>query len=194
MTGNAFEGKLHSYRRTQEGAVVAFVIHPHDVTAELAMAPLGTRFMIGFSEIGDDETPMAPHAARVASEDSVSVTEPPRETAKLTIDNIPDRNRQAIMGTGPYAPVKPRTPFAELPPSQQAGICCKDEAFRAFLSHREGRVFCLAETADFIRGFCRITSRAQLDTQGDARTLWYLLYDEFAAWKLTRQYAESVRS
>jgi hypothetical protein len=171
MTGNAFEAKLHSYRRTQEGAVVAFVIHPDDVTAELAMAPLGTRFMIGFSEIGDDETPMAPRAARMASEDSVSVTEPPRETAKA------------------------RTPFAELPLSQQAGICCKDEDFRAFLAQKEGHPCSMAVALLVVRDHCGITSRAQLDSPIclAAREKWQSLYDEFAAWKLTRQYAETIR-
>lgn len=44
-----FEAKKHSYRQTQDGVVVSFVIHPHDVTPEFAAAPLGTIFMVGYA-------------------------------------------------------------------------------------------------------------------------------------------------
>ena len=168
MTDGNFEAKLCAIRKNKDGLVVSLVIHPHDASRDLMNLDIGARVMIGWAECTD--APDDTRAARMASENSGSVTEPPRETAKA------------------------RTPFAELPLSQQAGLLCKDETFRAFLSHREGRAFCVAETAEFIREFCGVTSRAQLDTQGDARTLWYLLYDEFAAWKLTRQYAETIRT
>lgn len=52
-----FEAKKHAYRQTQEGVVVSFVVHPNDVSSELATAPLGTRYMVAFSEIGDDDKP-----------------------------------------------------------------------------------------------------------------------------------------
>lgn len=56
----SFEAKLHAFRRTQEGVVVSYVVHPNDVSAALATAALGTRYMIGFSEIGDDGKPIEP--------------------------------------------------------------------------------------------------------------------------------------
>jgi hypothetical protein len=194
MTDGNFEAKLCAIRKNKDGLVVSLVIHPHDASRDLMNLDIGARVMIGWAECTD--APDDTRAARVASEDSVSVTEPPRETASLTIDNIPDRNRQAIMGTGPYAPVKPRTPFAELPPSQQAGICCKDEDFRAFLAQKEGHPCSMAVALLVVRDHCGITSRAQLDSPIclAAREKWQSLYDEFAAWKLTRQYAESLRS
>lgn len=70
-TGN-FEAKLHAFRRTQEGVVVSYVVHPNDVSAALATAPLGTRYMIGFAQIGDDGKPIEqpkPAAKPVASKD-----------------------------------------------------------------------------------------------------------------------------
>lgn len=57
MTGH-FEAKKHAYRQTQDGIVVSFVIHPNDVEAKFATAALGTRYMIGFAEIGDDGKPV----------------------------------------------------------------------------------------------------------------------------------------
>lgn len=53
-----FEAKKHAWRQTQDGIVVSFVIHPNDINAALAVAPLGTRYMIGVAEIGDDGRPV----------------------------------------------------------------------------------------------------------------------------------------
>ena len=50
MTTN-FEAKLLGFRRTQDGVVVSYVVHPSDVSAELAIAPLGTRYMVAVAEI-----------------------------------------------------------------------------------------------------------------------------------------------
>lgn len=54
-----FEAKLHGFRRTQDGVVVSYVVHPDDVSSELATAALGTRYMVAIAEIGDDEKPKA---------------------------------------------------------------------------------------------------------------------------------------
>lgn len=54
-----FEAKLHGFRRTQDGVVISYVVHPEDVSASMATAILGTRYMIAFSEIGDDEKPIS---------------------------------------------------------------------------------------------------------------------------------------
>lgn len=51
------EAKLHALRKTQDGIVVSFVLHPQEVPDALNLAPLGTRYMLAFSEIGDDEEP-----------------------------------------------------------------------------------------------------------------------------------------
>jgi hypothetical protein len=172
MTDGNFEAKLCAIRKNKDGLVVSLVIHPHDASRDLMNLDIGARVMIGWAECTD--APDDTRAARVASEDSVSVTEPPRETAKA------------------------RTPFAELPLSQQAGICCKDETFREFLAMRTGRASACKQwqAENIVRINCGIESRAQLDNPADAaaRRAWNALYDEFAAWKLTRQYAESLRS
>ena len=58
MAANHFEAKLHALRRARDGVVVSFVVHPDDVTdafSRLAVSPLGQRYMIAYSAIGDDE-------------------------------------------------------------------------------------------------------------------------------------------
>lgn len=59
MKPGHFEAKKHAYRQTQDGVVVSFVVHPHELDAGFAVAPLGTRYMVAFAQIGDDEQPVA---------------------------------------------------------------------------------------------------------------------------------------
>ncbi len=58
------EAKKHGYRQTQDGIVVSFVLHPNEVPDDLALAALGTRYMLALVRIGDDETPQPPKAKR----------------------------------------------------------------------------------------------------------------------------------
>jgi hypothetical protein len=66
------EAKKHGYRQTQDGIVVSFVLHPNEVPDDLALAALGTRYMLALVRIGDDETPQSPKAKQ-----------PPRPFASL---------------------------------------------------------------------------------------------------------------
>ena len=54
------EAKKHGYRQTQDGIVVSFVLHPQEVPDDLALAALGTRYMMALAQIGDDEVPIEP--------------------------------------------------------------------------------------------------------------------------------------
>lgn len=76
MTKGHFEAKKHSYRQTQDGVVVSFVIHPNDVPAELATAPLGTIYMIGFSTIPEHD------AALPNAEDVKGILKPAKPKQK----------------------------------------------------------------------------------------------------------------
>jgi len=57
MKKGSFEAKKHAYRQTQDGVVISFVVHPDDISPELATAPLGTQYMIGYARISDDGKP-----------------------------------------------------------------------------------------------------------------------------------------
>lgn len=54
------EAKKHGYRQTADGIVISFVLHPEEVPDDLALATLGTRYMLAFARIGDDEEPVPP--------------------------------------------------------------------------------------------------------------------------------------
>ena len=54
------EAKKHAYRQTQDGIVVSFVLHPNEVPDDLALAALGTRYILAMTRIGDDEEPQEP--------------------------------------------------------------------------------------------------------------------------------------
>lgn len=60
------EAKKHGYRQTADGIVVSFVLHPNEVPDDLALAALGTRYMLVFTRIGDDEEPQVPEVKRPA--------------------------------------------------------------------------------------------------------------------------------
>lgn len=53
------EAKLYAMRKSRDGMVVSFVIHPNDIPDGLVLAEIGTRFQSAFVEIGDDEKPKA---------------------------------------------------------------------------------------------------------------------------------------
>ncbi len=60
------EAKKHGYRQTQDGIVISFVLHPEEVPDDLVLAALGTRYMLAFARIGDDEEPQQPEVKRPA--------------------------------------------------------------------------------------------------------------------------------
>lgn len=84
---------------------------------------------------------------------------------------------------------KPKTPFRDLPPSQQAGIRCNDPAFYDWVMKQpwaDGRAW--GETtsaadiaAEFIREECRVSSRAHLDNHAMPREVWHSLNNQFEA-------------
>lgn len=170
---NSFEGKLHGFRRTQDGVVISYVVHPSDVSATMAVAPLGTRYMVAFAEIGDDGKPVSPVAQRLES---------------------PAHNR-SVAGSNPAgATNKDRKPFASLPLSQQCAIRCQDKDFQRFLYENYG----LKEAEDtrlWVHQYCQITTRALLDDPACAvaRQKWGHIDADYQARLTTQRYASVAR-
>ena len=75
-----------------------------------------------------------------------------------------------------------RRSFNQLKPSQQAGILCGQGDFRTFVLER-GAHFEPQSPEDAVRCLCEVTSRAELDTNSMAATLWQSLRSEFEVWK-----------
>jgi hypothetical protein len=70
--------KLHGFRRTQDGVVVSFVLHPAEVPQALALDPLGTRYMLALAAIGDDEEPIPQPGKEVVPDTGQHTVSEPR--------------------------------------------------------------------------------------------------------------------
>jgi hypothetical protein len=51
------EAKLYAFRKTRDGTVVSFVIHPQEIPQGLGDADIGARFVLALVEIGENEEP-----------------------------------------------------------------------------------------------------------------------------------------
>jgi hypothetical protein len=161
-----FEAKKHAYRQTQDGIVVSFVVHPNDMTPELATAALGTRYMVAFSEIGDDGKP---------KRDDATVLKAYNEAM-----DGPHRH--------PKPEKKPSKPFHTLPLSQQIALRCNDPAFQKFLGVGNADM-----AAEEVRRRCEVKSRADIASHPLAHALWDNIDINFGAYLVDQQYADSMR-
>ena len=82
-------------------------------------------------------------------------------------------------------PSKERRKFAELGPSQQAGIICNEPAFWKYLKEERDWVPCgdAGNAAYFVRDFCQVKSRSELATNESAKLKWSLLASSYLAWR-----------
>lgn len=167
-----FEAKKHAYRQTQDGIVVSFTVHPNDVSTELAMAPLGTRFMVAIAEMTDEQPP-----GDDAPPTSSSTAAPQGGSSTAAISSKERRN------------------FGEMRLSEQAGIRCGDQSFVAFL-HDQYPVNCMnagGDPAETVRRVCCVKSRAEFDIDFDAASLWRTMDQKFQIWLTTRDHADIYR-
>lgn len=145
MTTMHFEAKKHAYRQTQDGIVVSFVVHPNDVCADLAIAPLGTQYIVALAPYTEEEH------------------RPPSSTGPEHGASIP-----AVGGSNPPADTTPapkeRRPFHTLPRSQQAAILINDAAFQSWVgSNRTPE-----ETDQMLKAHMGIASKRDLDQPAHA--------------------------
>lgn len=70
--------------------------------------------------------------------------------------------------------------MAQLSPSQLAGILSDDRRFAEFIRERHGFE---GSGANFIRGYCAITSRRELASDDVAQAKFDALRTEFDAWR-----------
>lgn len=173
MSEGHFEAKLHAYRRTQEGAVISFVIHPDEIKkiTDLSASPFGSRYVIGYAEIGDDEKPI--------------------EVAASSNGKTPDFE-SGNSRSNRDAATKPKRKFSELSLPEQAGIRCADSQFSSFLYFIKPKWGGL-DAAQVVRRMCEVTSRSELSTNQEAAEKWRALESSYQNWLTTQQYSESVR-
>jgi hypothetical protein len=157
------EAKLHGFRRTQDGVVVSFVLHPAEIPKALALDPLGTRYMLAFAQISDDEHPVSPAGPAA----------PVSEKGDCT----------TVAGAvKPAGEPKERRSWDELRPSQQAGILCSDVAFQQFASKQTGWQCDEEDAAAWLRAELDISSRKELDLRPDLAPKLNQVREEFMRW------------
>lgn len=189
MSEGSYEAKLHAFRRTQDGVVISYVVHPDDVSTAMATAPLGTRYMIGFAIIGDTEQ----KTGEATAYDPVQVG---NEGA-----NVVASHDLAIAGgvklSAPATNIKDRRPFASLPLSQQAAIRCGDKQFQGYIIDRFSGPIPYRPTADnaaiLVREHCGVSSRSDIKADTPAGTFWEDLEDAYQAYLTSQRYASVAR-
>jgi hypothetical protein len=162
MSVGHFEGKKHAIRQTQDGWVVSFVVHPNDMSSEFATAPLGTRYMVGFAQIGSDELPVSPAGSQ-------------------SRQDLPDNERADVLrSTGGIS--TPQTKPAGEPKSPaeraviRAAILCSEPRFRVWMA---GEDIGASQTAAMLREACGVESRADIAKDAGALNKFLALETEY---------------
>ncbi len=193
MSGHHFEAKNYALRKSKDGVIVSFVVHPNDVTPELLNLPVGAQLMIGWKEFTEGG-----EANKRGTASSVEKSAPDLHGAGG--GNIAQPQDVATPGA------RPKRAFKDLSLPEQAGIRCEDERFHQFLADKHSTVWFSRMTADrkmemppnhraakTVRELCGVTSRADFSTNPDAALFWCTLEGAYQRWLLTQQYAESIR-
>lgn len=146
------EAKLHGFRRTHDGVVVSFVLHPAEVPKALALDPLGTRYMLAMAAIGDDEQPLVPVAQGIERRPSK-----PDVAGSIPAGHASDASQR---GKDVYANASEAGKAIT-----RAAILCGDRDFRIWLS---GEDISITSAAQMIREACGVDSRKEFENNPEA--------------------------
>jgi hypothetical protein len=151
------EAKKHAYRQTQDGVVVSFVLHPQDIPDGLALAPLGTRYMLALVEVSDDEQPKE------------SAKKPRPQSADNTLTAGGAHHNKS---------------WHEMAPAQQAGLLCNEPSFGTFLREKvdQSGIVGPDRAAEIVRDLCEVKSRSELSTNNEASMKWRGIVSDYRAW------------
>ncbi len=171
MTVPAFhvEAKLHAFRKTQDGVVVSFVVSPIDMPQQLALDPLGTRYMLALAAIGDDEQPLGTETFR-------KEVVPDNQQQPSRLDNAKPPSSEAGVSA---ASQRGRERYAASTEMQQALIraarLTKDARYQEWISRQNGWGKAVGDTAfteelavNLLRKECRLNSRSEIAEDHEA--------------------------
>lgn len=181
MSEGNFEARKIGMRQNKEGVIISFVVQPDDYEAALAMVPIGTRVMIAWAEIGDDEKRI---------ENGVKSITAPSSNGKTSDFESEDR------GSTPRGAAKPKKRFEELSLVQQCAMRCEDSEFVTWFRQQtppEWWEIANQDAASVMRNELGVSSRAELNTDIIAAKKWRNLERDFQVWRTTQQYAEVRR-
>lgn len=162
MTGH-FEAKKIAWRQTKDGLVLALSVHPDEMPSDLAIAPLNTRYMIGYAEIGDDEKPIELVRERPS---------PPTNTnGEREVSGSASTSLQAEGGS-------PKKSWNDFKPSQQITILCGDIDFQHYLGVRNED-----EALFSIKEHLRVKSRREIDRDPENAARWNEMHALFQLYR-----------
>lgn len=82
-------------------------------------------------------------------------------------------------------PAKPEEPKLievrrEYPLSSKVAMTCQEDTFAEFLSHQYK---CDDNPAEFVRGYCQVLSRSEIQPGTDAARRWSMLKEKYDEWR-----------
>lgn len=173
MSEGSFECKVSGKRESANGIFLTLQIQPDDYKEALATLRVGSSLMMGWSEVVNTTVE---EIGFTASEIAKIANHGTKLSPEVVDAKMP----------------KDRKPFASLPLSQQAGIRCQDEEYKAFLVWRCPSTPGL-KWSERVHILCRVNSRAGLVRGTEAGDRWLALEDEYQAYLTDQRYASVAR-
>lgn len=176
-----FEALNYALRKTRDGVIVSFVVHPNDVTPQLMALPVGARVQIHWHEIGDDEQEIGGGGLVVPVQGRVGAGSNP------ALDAVPETR-----------------PKRERSLAESCAIVCADARYWDFLDRKIGNRHLRKETlseewaTNATRQLCGVVSRSELNTDhpnfsAEAARKWVALHQEFRNDQAGKDYDGAVR-
>ena len=135
----SFEAKKIAFRQSKDGIVISFLIHPNDLSPDLAAAPLGIRMMVGYAEIVDEQSAQEPPTRSSAAKASYDAkSEQGKAAQRAAILCKDEAFWRFISANGADRKIENEAMAAEwmrgyLGVESRSDIAKNDDAFRAFL-------------------------------------------------------------
>ena len=106
------------------------------------------------------------------------------DAALAALGGVPRFDSEVWVGIARLTEEAAPAPRKEMTRAQWAGMLCQDGQFQTFLRD-ENYTSCAHpnNAADFVREYCGVTSRSQLDSFHAASTMWDTLRTEYDAWR-----------
>lgn len=170
----AFQATYHGCREIKSRGIVQFVFEVPTEAADHAHEVLG-----GFSKNRTGQATWC-GIARIVNTDSGSAT---KAIPKIAHEHITQNTDGTSTKPSPdilASPVRASRQWHEIPYAQQAGILASDTSFWDFLNKKFGiDILNVSDAVGFIRRYCRVESRSDIQPHTEAEGRWNLLVSAF---------------
>lgn len=145
----SFEAKFYALRKSKDGLIVSFVIHPNDAPNELITAPIGEQYIVA----------LAPYVEKP----DVVLRTYPNEGVREINEGFLSESRSAEQTQGDITQpagrvLSQKERYAGLSAGQQAvaraGMLCKDRAFQEWVANLCVWDVCEENAEEYIRRQC----------------------------------------